>query len=118
VNGGGATAALAAHDRSGFAGKGCELHLAIRSIGDVSGKRGLAGAGIAEQAKNLRRAVGPGLCSEPVADRVERFFLLRRELCHRRYQYCVIDSINNAGRGWRKEHNKNRFWMVYKNVFL
>ena len=61
VNSGGVPAAFAAHHRCRLAGEGGEFHLAVRLVGDVAGKRGLAGAGIAEQAEHLRRAVRAGL---------------------------------------------------------
>ena len=61
VDGRGIPAAFAAHHARGLAGEGGKLHLAVGLVGDVAGERGLAGAGIAEQTKDLRRAVRPGL---------------------------------------------------------
>ena len=54
VDGGGAVAALAAHHAGGLAGEGREQNLAVDALGDVLGERGLAGAGIAEQAEDRR----------------------------------------------------------------
>src|SRR5262249_61528485 len=68
MDGGGAAAALAAHDGRSLAGEGGELYLAVCLLGDVPRERGLAGAGIAEQAKNLRRAVRAGPRFEPFGD--------------------------------------------------
>src|SRR5262249_1774174 len=66
----------------GLAGEGREFHLAVDSVGDVSRQRGLAGAGIAEQAENLRRAVLAGLGLEPVGNGFERGILVRAESGH------------------------------------
>ena len=56
VDGRGLVAALLAQDRGRLAGEGAEGDLALDRLGDVAGERGLAGAGIAEQAEQLRRA--------------------------------------------------------------
>ncbi len=66
VDGRGAMATLRAHHAGGLAGEGGEQHLAVDTLGDVLGERGLAGAGIAEQTED-RGAAAPGL--EPVGDR-------------------------------------------------
>ena len=52
MDGGRVAAALAAHDVSGLAGEGGEDHVA-GALGDMARERGLAGAGIAEEAKDL-----------------------------------------------------------------
>ena len=75
-------AALAAHDQRGLAGEGREQHLAVDALGDVPRERGLAGARIAEQAEQLRRAARAGLGFQPVGNRVERLILLRGEYGH------------------------------------
>ena len=82
VDGGGAVAALAAHHQGGLAGEGGELHLAVDAFGDVARQRGLAGAGIAEQAEDRRRAVRAGLGGEPGIDGLERVVLLRGKFGH------------------------------------
>ncbi len=82
VNGGGALAALAAHHQRRLAGEGREQHLAVDLLGEVAGQRGLAGAGIAEQAEGLRRAALPGLGLEPSRDRLERGILMGGEDGH------------------------------------
>ena len=82
VDGGGALAALAAHHQRGLAGEGREQHLAVDRLGEVAGERGLAGAGIAEQPEDLRRAALPGLGLEPGRDRLERGILMRGEDGH------------------------------------
>ena len=86
VDGGGALAALAAHHRGRLAGEGGELHLAVGVLGEVAGERGLAGAGIAEQAEDLRRAVRAGLVLEPGGDGIEGGVLMRGKLRHGRNQ--------------------------------
>ena len=53
VDGRGAVAAFAAHHARRLAGEGGELHLAVGVVGEMLGERGLAGAGVAEQAKHL-----------------------------------------------------------------
>ena len=82
VDGGCAVTALAAHDQRGLAGEGREQHLAVDVLGNVLGERGLAGAGIAEQAEHLRRIAraGPGL--EPVGNGSQRSILMGREDGH------------------------------------
>ena len=82
MDGGGALAAFAAHHRGRLAGEGGELHLAVGVLGEVAGERGLAGAGIAEQAEHLWRAVGARLGLEPLGDGFERIVLVRGELRH------------------------------------
>ena len=104
VDGGGAAAALAAHHRGRLAGEGGELHLAVGVLGQMAGERGLAGAGIAEQAEHLRRAVGAGLVLEPVGDGVERGVLMGGELRHggsnRPYRLNAKEqNMNLDGRG-------------------
>jgi hypothetical protein len=76
MDGGGAVAAFAAHHRGGLTGKSGKLHVAVRAVGDVFGERGFTGAGIAEQAKHLRRAVLARLGLEPVGNRPERVILM------------------------------------------
>ena len=76
MDGGGAGAALAAHDERGLAGEGGEMHLAVDAVGDVPGERGLAGAGIAEQAKHLARTARARLFLEPIGDGLERGILM------------------------------------------
>ena len=51
-------------------------------LGDVLGERGLAGSGIAEQAKDRRRAVPAGLGPQPVSNGLQRGILMRRKGCH------------------------------------
>jgi hypothetical protein len=82
VNGRSALAAFAAHYGRRLAGEGGEPDLAVGVIGEVAGQRGLAGAGIAEQAKHLRRAVGAGLRLQPRGDGAERVILSRRKFGH------------------------------------
>src|SRR6185312_9207452 len=77
-----AVTAFAAHHRRSLAGKCRELHLAVDRIGEMAGERGLAGAGVAEQPENLRRAVGAGLCLAPGLDGHQRLILLRRKFSH------------------------------------
>ena len=55
------TQPLPAHHARCLAGEGGELHLAVDMLGDVLGERGLAGAGIAEQAENGGVPFDPGL---------------------------------------------------------
>ena len=100
VDGGGAAAALAAHHRGRLAGEGGELDLAVDVLGDVAGERGLAGAGIAEQAEHLRRAVGAGLGLEPGGDGLEGVVLVGVN--------SGMGEINRACRARVKEQNKNR----------
>src|SRR5665811_2322759 len=69
----------------GYAGTGkttLATHLAVDMLGEVGRERGLAGAGIAEQAEHLRGAVRAGLGLQPGGDRVERGVLMRGELRH------------------------------------
>ena len=56
MDGLGFAAALVAQHQRGLAGVGGEDDIAVHRLGDVPGERGLAGAGIAEQAEHLRRA--------------------------------------------------------------
>src|SRR5262249_50286941 len=51
--------------------------LAVDGVGDMPRQRGLAGAGIAEQAEHLRRGVLAGLRLQPVADGFQRGILMR-----------------------------------------
>src|SRR6201999_3318511 len=82
MDGRGAVAALAAHHRGGLAGEGREFHFAVDRFRDVLGEGGLAGPGVAEQAKHLRGAVlaRPGL--EPGGDGAKRGILLRGKDSH------------------------------------
>ena len=82
VDGGGAVAALVAHHQRRLAGEGRELHAAVDAVGDVPRQRGLAGAGIAEQAEHRRRAVLAGLGLEPIGHGFQRRILVRREGGH------------------------------------
>ena len=82
VDGGGAAAALAAHHRGRLAGEGGELHLAVGLVGQMLGERGLAGAGIAEQAEDLVAAVRARLGFEPIGHGFERLILDGGELRH------------------------------------
>ena len=75
-------AALAAHDQRGLAGEGAERDLAVDALGEVAGERGLAGAGIAEQAEDLPRSAAARPRLEPGRDRVERGILMRSEDRH------------------------------------
>ena len=78
----GVPAAFAAHHARRLAGEGSEFHLAVGLVGDVAGKRGLAGAGIAEQTEDLRRAVRAGLGLQPFGDNGQRLLLVGGELGH------------------------------------
>ena len=80
VDGGGVAAALAAHDMGRLAGEGGEDDVAAALLRDMAGERGLAGAGIAEEAEDLRLA---GL--QPGGDRGQRFVLLGRPLHRPRF---------------------------------
>ena len=82
VDGGGVVATLVAHHQRRLAGEGGILHLAIDAFGDVPRQRGLAGAGIAEQAEDGRRAVPAGLGLQPVGNGLQRGILMRRERGH------------------------------------
>ena len=73
VDGGRAVAALAAQHVGGLAGEGAEGDLAVDALGEVAGERGLARAGIAEQAEDLR----PPAFSQ-AGTRLKRLVLLRR----------------------------------------
>src|SRR5690349_975429 len=82
MDGGGVVATLVAHDERSLAGEGGVFHLAVDAFGDMPRQRGLAGAGIAEQAEHRRRAVLAGLCLEPVGHGFQRRILMRREAGH------------------------------------
>ena len=82
VDGGGVVATLVAHHQRRLAGEGREFHLAIDAVGDVPRQRGLAGAGIAEQAEDGRRAVLAGLGLQPVGNGLQRGILMRRKGGH------------------------------------
>ena len=82
VDRGRAAAALAAHHQRGLAGEGRVLHLAVDMRREVPRERGLAGAGIAEQAEELRRAALARLVAEPARDRLQRGVLMGREVGH------------------------------------
>ena len=71
-------AALGAQDGGRLAGEGAESDLALDALGDVARERGLAGAGIAEEAEELRLAA-----LEPGGDGRQRILLLRRPGRHR-----------------------------------
>ena len=77
-----AGAALVAQHQRRLAGKGGEDDVAIDGLGDMARQRRLAGAGIAEQAKELRLA---GL--QPARDGAERGVLLRRPVHRRRTEH-------------------------------
>src|SRR5262245_4556418 len=62
--------------------KAAEQNLAVDALGDVLGKRGLAGAGIAEQAEDRRTPARHSL--EPVRSRAQRGVLMRSEDGHGR----------------------------------
>ena len=66
--------ALGAQHLRRLAGKGGELHLPIHMLGEIARQRRLAGAGIAEQAEDLRPA-----CLEPPRHRLQGIVLLRRK---------------------------------------
>ena len=73
---------LRAHHQRGLAGEGRELHLAVDMRREMARERGLAGARIAEQAEQLRRAALAGLVLEPAGDRLEGRVLMGREFGH------------------------------------
>ena len=66
-------AALAAHHQGGLAGIGAEGDLAVDALRDVAGERGLAGAGVSEQAEDRTLAA-----AQPRGNGRERGVLLRR----------------------------------------
>jgi hypothetical protein len=68
-------AALLAHHRGRLAGEGAVDDRAVDVVGDTAGERGLAGAGIAEQAEDLVAAL-----LAPAGDGFQRRILLRGEL--------------------------------------
>jgi hypothetical protein len=55
-------AALAAHHQRGLAGERRVFHLAVDMRREMPRERGLAGAGIAEQTKQLRRPAPRPVC--------------------------------------------------------
>src|SRR5262249_29565592 len=83
VDRGGAIATLAAHDERRLAGEGRELHLTVDVPGNMARKRGLARAGEAEQAEDLRRPARAWRVLEPSRDGLEGRVLMRREFGHR-----------------------------------
>ena len=66
--------ALRAQHLRRLAGEGGELHLPVDMLGEIARQRRLAGAGIAEQAEDLRPA---GL--QPPRHGLQRVVLLRRK---------------------------------------
>ena len=80
----GVVAALVAHHQSSLAGERRKLHRALDAVGDVARQRGFAGAGIAKQPENRRRAVLAGLCLQPIGNRAKRLILMRGETGHYR----------------------------------
>ena len=77
-----ALAPFGAHHQRGLAGERREFHLAVDVRGEVARKRGLAGARIAEQAEELRRAALARLVLQPAGDHVEGRVLMGREFWH------------------------------------
>ena len=73
VDGARALAALGAQHQRRLAGEGGEGDLAFGILGELARERRLAGAGIAEQAEDLRLAA-----LQPGRDGLERVVLLRR----------------------------------------
>jgi hypothetical protein len=65
-----------------LAGESREFHLAVDAVRNVARQRGLAGAGIAEQAEDRRRAAFAGLCFQPIGDGLQRGILMRRKGGH------------------------------------
>src|SRR5262249_37086435 len=82
VDGRGVGAALAAHYQRGLAGERAEYDLAVDVLGEMTGERGLAGARIAKQAKDLRRAAAARARLEPGRHGLERGVLMRGEDRH------------------------------------
>ena len=64
--------------------KAANRTLPSTTFGDVARQRGLAGAGIAEQAEDERVCRAAGLGLEPFGDGLQRGVLLRRKCRHGR----------------------------------
>src|SRR5262249_59905724 len=82
VDGRGASATFAAHDGGGLAGEGGEFYVAVGFIRDMPCEGGFPGAGVTEQAEDLRGPVQARCGPEPIGDGFESVLLVRRELGH------------------------------------
>src|SRR5438477_10402753 len=76
------TASLRAHHQRCLAGERRELHLAVDMRREMARQGGFAGARIAEQAEQQRRAALARLLLEPAGDRLEGCVLMGREFGH------------------------------------
>ena len=99
--------ALRAQHLRRLAGEGGELHLPVDMFGEIARQRRLAGAGIAEQAEDLRPAR-----LQPARHRLQRFILLRGEFhgSGGRIRGCGASAAGHSGAddtGRQIEHKQN-----------